>query len=159
MPLVSALAAPALGYERGASTLSMYATYRRSFERLVTLARSRSRMNDPNIRERIAQIATEIEVLRLNSLRLLSKLARGEPPGPESSIQKLFWSELDQRFHRLAVDLQGPFGQLVEGSAWAIDGGQWQFGELNSLRFTIARGTSEIQRNIIAERVLGLPRR
>ena len=80
-------------------------------------------------------------------------------PGPESSIQKLYWSELDQRLHRLAVDLQGTFGQLVTGSPRAVDGGRWQFGELNSLRFTIARGTSEIQRNIISERVLGLPRR
>ena len=147
-----------LGYERGANTLSQHAVYRKTLDRLFELAREESTGADPRIRQRLARTAIEIEILRLNSLRQLTALARNEKPGPESSIQKLYWSELDQRLHRLAVDLAGPYGPLLSGGR-AIDGGRWAFGELNSLRFTIARGTSEIQRNIIAERVLGLPRR
>ncbi len=148
-----------LGYERGANTLSLYPRFRKRFERLVELGRKRRGPAAAVLRERLAQIAIEVEILRLNSLRQLSQLARGEPPGSEASIQKLYWSELENRFHRLAVDLQGAYGQLVAGSERAIDGGIWQFEELNALRFMIARGTSEIQRNIISERVLGLPRR
>ena len=148
-----------LGYERGANTLSLYARFQKRFERLAELGRERTGPSAAVLRERLAQIAIEVEILRLNSLRQLSLLARGEAPGPETSIQKLYWSELENRFHRLAVDLQGPYGQLVAGSERAVDGGIWQFEELNARRFMIARGTSEIQRNIIAERVLGLPRR
>jgi alkylation response protein AidB-like acyl-CoA dehydrogenase len=147
-----------LGYERGSNTLSLYASYRRSLERLGERARRCTDASGRVLRERVARIAIDVEVLRLNSLRQLTALARGEAPGPEASIQKLHWSERDQRFQQLAVDLQGPFGQLTAKSAHAVDGGRWQLAELTSRRFTIARGTSEIQRNIISERVLGLPR-
>ena len=148
-----------LGYERGANTLSQYAGYRR---RLASLVRARREHRGPQalaLRDRLAQLAIEVEILRLNSLRQLTALSRGATPGPEASIQKLYWSELDQRFWKFGVDLQGTFGQLVAGSPHVRDHGRWQFGELNSRRFTIARGTSEIQRNIISERALGLPRR
>jgi len=147
-----------LGYERGANTLSLYARYQRWFGRLRELLAERSGPAAAPLRQRLAQLAIDVEVLRLSSLRHFTALAQGRPPGAEASVQKLYWSELDQRFHRLAVDLQGAFGQLIEGSPRAVDDGGWQFHELNSLRFTIARGTSEIQRNIISERVLGLPR-
>ena len=148
-----------LGYERGANTLSQYAGYRKLFEDLVVAARAHRGVQAPELRDRLAQLAIDVEVLRLNSLRQLSQLASGDTPGPEASIQKLYWSELDQRFWKFGVDMQGAFGQLVAGSPRTRDRGRWQFGELNSKRFTIARGTSEIQRNIISERVLGLPRR
>jgi alkylation response protein AidB-like acyl-CoA dehydrogenase len=145
-----------LGYERGANTLSQYAGYRKRFSTLVDAARGQ---DSPVLRDRLAQLAIDIEVLRLNSLRQLTTLSRGDTPGPEASIQKLYWSELDQRFWQLGVELQGAYGQLVGTSPHARERGLWQWGELNSKRFTIARGTSEIQRNIISERVLGLPRR
>ena len=148
-----------LGYERGANTLSQYAGYRRKLGELVEAVRASTGPSAAELRDRLARLAIEIEVLRLNSLRQLTALSRGETPGPESSIQKLYWSELDQRFWQFGVDLQGAFGQLVATSPRALDRGRWQFGELNSKRFSIARGTSEIQRNIISERVLGLPRR
>jgi alkylation response protein AidB-like acyl-CoA dehydrogenase len=148
-----------LSYERGANTLSQYATYRRRLERLFAHARTLTRAHNAVLRQRLAAAAIDVEVLRLNSLRQLTRLSKGEPPGPGASTQKLQWSEIDQRLHRLAVDLQGEYGQLAAGSPRAVDGGSWQFHELNSLRFTIARGTSEIQRNIISERALGLPRR
>ncbi|MFQ5700162.1 MAG: acyl-CoA dehydrogenase family protein, partial [Myxococcota bacterium] len=148
-----------LGYERGANTLSQYAIYRRRLERMRAHTRTLRRPHRDVLRQRLAAAAIDVEVLRLNSLRQLTRLSRGAPPGPAASIQKLQWSEIDQRLHRLAVDIQGEYGQLAAGSPRALDGGEWQFHELNSLRFTIARGTSEIQRNIISERALGLPRR
>jgi len=147
-----------LGYERGANTLSLYASYRKRFGQLAERVRGRSGPAAGVLRQRLAQVAIDVEVLRLSSLRQLTALARGEPPGTEASIQKLYWSELDQRFNRLGLDLLGASGQLAQESPRAPDDGRWQFGEVNSLRFTIARGTSEIQRNIISERVLGLPR-
>ena len=101
----------------------------------------------------------EIELLRLNSLRALTKLARGEKPGPESSLQKLATSELEQHLATLGADLQGAYGQLRHATHGAIDRGRWQQRELQSRAHTIFAGTSEIQRNIISERVLGLPRR
>ena len=152
-----------LGYERGANTLSRYATFRRRFEDLSELARQTRRSggsasDDPRVRQSLSQLAIDIQVLRLNSLRQLTALARGEKPGPESSLQKLYWSELDQRLSRLGAELCGPFGNLRKGSARA-ERGRWGHRELQSRAVTIFAGTSEIQRNIIAERVLGLPRR
>jgi alkylation response protein AidB-like acyl-CoA dehydrogenase len=152
-----------LGYERGASTLSRYAGYQRSFAQLVATAR-RARRNgrpatqDPVLRQRIAKSAIEIEILRLHSLRQLTALAQGRKPGSEASIQKLYYSELDQRLARLGNDLVGAFGQLARRAPHAPDGGRWALRELQSRGPTIFAGTSEIQRNIISERVLGLPR-
>jgi alkylation response protein AidB-like acyl-CoA dehydrogenase len=153
-----------LGYERGASSLSRYASYRRRFDDLTRLAgrvqrNGRAASDDPQVRQQLAQLTIDIEVLRLNSLRQLSRLAKGEKPGPESSIQKLYWSELDQRFASLGTDLCGPFGVLRRQTRRSVDQGRWGHRELQSRATTIYAGTSEIQRNIVAERVLGLPRR
>ena len=153
-----------LSYERGASTLSRCIAYQRSLDELIELARSRQRGGaslsaDSSVRQRIARTAIEVEVLRLQALRQLTALSRGEKPGPESSIQKLYYSELDQRIATLGNDLAGPFGQLSRASRQAVEGGRWSQRELQSRAVTIFAGTSEIQRNIISERVLGLPRR
>jgi alkylation response protein AidB-like acyl-CoA dehydrogenase len=148
-----------LGYERGASTLSRYAGYKREFEELVADAKRVRRSDAAVYRQRIAQMAIELEVLRLNSLRSLSALAQGVKPGPESSLQKLYYSEMNVRLCRLGNELEGPFGQLARKSERAPEGGRWAQRELQSRAPVIFAGTSEIQRNIIAERVLGLPRR
>ncbi len=148
-----------LGYERGASTLSRYAAYRREFEQLVADARRVRKGQAAVYRQRIAQMAIDLEVLRLNSLRSLTALAQGVKPGPESSLQKLYYSEMNQRLCRLGNDLEGAFGQLARKSPRSPEGGRWAQRELQSRAPTIFAGTSEIQRNIIAERVLGLPRR
>ena len=153
-----------LGYERGASTLSRCMAYRRSLEQIVELARNTPRAGapasrDPRVRQDLADAAIEVEILRLNSMRQLTRLAQGEKPGPESSIQKLYYSELDQKLARLGNALGGPFGQLQRHSERAFDEGRWAQRELQSRAVTIFAGTSEIQRNIISERVLGLPRR
>ncbi len=90
--------------------------------------------------------------------RNFSRLQRGGTPGPEGSISKLLWSELNQRMQEFAMVLQGPRAALTEGSSYAVDEGRWQYGLMRSRGNTIEEGTSEVQRGIIAERLLGLPK-
>jgi len=113
---------------------------------------------DPQIRQKMAQVYIDCELLKLNNYRALTRLLRGNPPGPEGSIPKLQWAEMNQRLQELAVEVQGPYGQLYQGEEKAQDGGYWQYGFLRSRANSIEGGTSEIQRNILAERVLGLPK-
>jgi alkylation response protein AidB-like acyl-CoA dehydrogenase len=114
-------------------------------------------------------MAVEIEVLRYAGLRILSRLEQGQRPGPESSVDKLFYSELDKRHQELVQDILGPYGQLEQGlppelqldpGATAVRGqdSSWAYNFLWSRAGTIYAGSSEIQKNIIGERVLRLPR-
>jgi alkylation response protein AidB-like acyl-CoA dehydrogenase len=119
--------------------------------RLLALARERE-VTDAVLRDRIAQAWIELQALRLTNHRALSQLVKTGMPGPEGSVPKLHWSELNQRVTKLALELLGPEAQVVDGD------GYWQFQQLRSRGNTIEAGTSEILRNIIAERVLGLPR-
>jgi alkylation response protein AidB-like acyl-CoA dehydrogenase len=123
-----------------------------------TLRHGRPATEDALIRQKLAQIYTEVEILRLSTYRSITRFQRGERPGPEGSIEKLFWSETTQHLFEAAMDILGPQGQLLKGSKWAVDSGQWPYQFLRSRADTIAGGTSEILRNIIGERVLGLPR-
>jgi alkylation response protein AidB-like acyl-CoA dehydrogenase len=150
-----------LMFERGPRTLSRQLVLRQGLEAALDLARRVDRAGgkaaaDPVVRQRLAQLAIDAEVLRLSTLRGLTRLLRGEPPGPEGSAAKLFFSETWQRLLECVLEIEGPYGSLWEGSARAIAGGYWQFRFLRSRGDTIAAGTSEIQRNILAERVLGL---
>ena len=113
---------------------------------------------DPQIRQKMAQAYIDCELLKLNNYRALTRLLRGNPPGPEGSIPKLQWAEMNQRLQELAVEIQGAHSQLYQGEEKAQDGGYWQYGFLRSRANSIEGGTSEIQRNILAERVLGLPK-
>jgi alkylation response protein AidB-like acyl-CoA dehydrogenase len=113
-------------------------------------------LEDPLVFDGLADIWVELQALRVANLRSLSALAKTGVPGPESTISKLHWSLLNQRLTALVAEALGPAG-LVDG-ADAPDGGRWAFGLLRSRGNTIEAGTSEILRNIIAERVLGLPR-
>jgi alkylation response protein AidB-like acyl-CoA dehydrogenase len=97
-------------------------------------------------------------VLKYHGLRSFSRQLKGEIPGAEGSIGKLLWSEPNQRLTETAIGMQGPNSQVMSGSPWAIDDGAWQYAFLRSKGNTIEAGTSEIQRNIIGERVLGLPK-
>ena len=123
-----------------------------------TLRNGRPATEDPLIRQKLAQIYIEVEILRLSTYRSITRLQRGQRPGPEGSIDKLFWSETAQRLYEVAMEILGPYGQLVKGSKWAIDSGRWPYEFLRARADTIAGGTSEIMRNIIGERVLGLPK-
>jgi alkylation response protein AidB-like acyl-CoA dehydrogenase len=123
-----------------------------------TLRNGRPATEDPLIRQKLAQIYTDVEILRLSTYRSVTRFQRGQRPGPEGSIDKLFWSETTQRLFALALEILGPHGQLVQGSKWTVDSGHWPYQFLRSRADTIAGGTSEILRNIIGERVLGLPK-
>ena len=123
-----------------------------------TLRNGRPATEDPLIRQKLAQIYTDVEILRLSTYRSITRVSARQRPGPEGSIDKLFWSETAQRLFEVAMEILGPQGQLVKGSKGAVDSGHWSYQFLRSRADTIAGGTSEILRNIIGERVLGLPK-
>src|SRR5262249_54862084 len=129
-----------------------------ALEDLSALARARGQAGDPRIRQQIARAWIDVEVMRLMNCRTLTRLQRGEEPGPESSLAKLFWARLTQRVHELGLALGGPHALLVEDSPHAIEGGRWAQAFLWSRVGAIAGGTSEVQANIMAQRMLGLPR-
>lgn len=147
-----------LMHERGTFGAALQVNYRRQFNRLLEIARERGRTDDPIVRQKLAQMYAEIEVMRCNQMRAFSRINETGVPGPEGSIQKIFWSELNQRFQQIAMEVLGPYGQLAHGSPDAFDEGQWAYGYLRSRGNTIEAGTSEIQRNIIGHFVLGLPK-
>ena len=151
-----------LAHERGTSPRQLV-IHRMLLDDLVRLARegvdgAAPRVRDPLLRQRLAQHRTEVEITRLNSWRTLTRLARGEPLGPESSVVKLFWSEMSQRMHDTLMDLLGAAGLCWQPGPRAIAGGRFARAYLYYRAASIFAGTSEIQRNILAERVLGLPR-
>ena len=113
---------------------------------------------DPLIRHKLAQFYIEANVLKYMGLRGLTNQLREGRPGSAGSVGHVFGVEFGQRLQSFAMELQGPYSRLVRGSKYAIDNGRWQLGFLSSRAMSIATGTSEIQRNVIAQRVLGLPR-
>ncbi len=152
-----------LMHERGTFGAGLQIIYKRNMDRLIELARTLRRngqpaAQDPLVRQKLAQCYAEVEIMRLNQMRAFSRISATGVPGPEGSIMKIFWSELNQRFQQIAQELLGPFGQLTSADSYAIDNGAWSYGYLRSRGNTIEAGTSEIQRNIIGHFVLGLPR-
>ncbi|HWD86262.1 MAG TPA: acyl-CoA dehydrogenase family protein [Solirubrobacteraceae bacterium] len=113
-------------------------------------ADGRSAAEDPVIRQRLAQLMIEAEVLRLNAYRGLSSVMRNSVPGPEGSLGKWHWSEVNQSLTELAMDMAGPRAMLAEDD--------WTYRFLRARANSIEGGTTEILKNIVAERVLGLPR-
>jgi alkylation response protein AidB-like acyl-CoA dehydrogenase len=157
------IAIATLMFERGTLGASLQITFKRQIERLIELALTLDRggrpaSEDPIIRQKLAQIYAEIEIFRLNQMRTLTRMSKAGVPGPEGSIQKIFWSEMNQRMQQVAMEMLGPYGQLTSESPHAVDHGQWAHAYLRSRGNTIEAGTSEIQRNIIGHFVLGLPK-
>src|SRR5829696_4726396 len=143
-------------HERGTLGFALTARLEALFGRLATTARKTGAAADPLVRDRIADLWVDLQGLRFTNYRSLTALVKTGVPGPEGSVAKLHWSEANQRLTALAVELLGPDGQLDgEGGFW---NGYWQYQQLRSRGNTIEAGTSEILRNIVAERVLGLPR-
>jgi alkylation response protein AidB-like acyl-CoA dehydrogenase len=150
-----------LSHERSSS--APYAKLEVELALLFQLARRTRRgggfaADDPAIRQGLARAAIELKALRFLAWRNAAAVERTGHPGSEGSLIKLGWSELDQRVKALAGEVLGPYGLLREGDSLAPDGGHWGYEQLWSRAATIYAGTSEIQRNIVAERVLGLPR-
>jgi alkylation response protein AidB-like acyl-CoA dehydrogenase len=149
--------------ERATLALAIVMRFRNVFDDLAELGRRVIREGtctlDPRvIRQTLAQLYVEVESMKYLAYRNFSKLTRGGTPGPEGSISKVLWSELNQRMNEFAMVLQGPRATLEEGSNYAVDDGRWQYALLRSRGNTIEEGTSEIQRSIIAERLLRLPK-
>jgi alkylation response protein AidB-like acyl-CoA dehydrogenase len=157
------VAVSTLMYERGSYGARLHLLFKRSIDRLIELSRTvqrngRPAAGDALIRQKLAQCYAEVEIMRLNQLRAFSRIAAAGVPGPEGSILKIFWSELNQRLQQIAQELLGPYGQLLGQDRRAIDNGIWSYGYLRTRGNTIEAGTSEVQRNIIGHFVLGLPR-
>jgi len=150
------IAMTVLAYERGAVGLAMCERYARDLRQLAATCRELGRTGS-GVREKLGRLLVENEVLRANGVRTLANLADGRVPGAESSIEKLSWSEFDKRFRDAALDLLGPGGQLLRTSAAARTDVDWAREFLWSRAGTIYSGSSEVQRNIIAKRVLNLP--
>jgi alkylation response protein AidB-like acyl-CoA dehydrogenase len=153
-----AVALTTLAYERDLLTFIRHISLRNALHRLLRLVRDRGRSGDPILRQKIAELWIGEQALQLNAYRSLTKILRGGEPGPEGSTSKLFWSYLDQELALTATQVLGPSSQIKAGSRWAPDEGQWEFYELLARASGIRAGTSEILRNIIGERVLGLPK-
>jgi alkylation response protein AidB-like acyl-CoA dehydrogenase len=125
---------------------------------LVELVRRRGGVGDPTLRDRLVRLHTEAEVLRLVRLRTVSAQVRGKAPGPEASIRKVLADEHGQRVFRLAKDLAGPAGMLTDAGPLGAPVDMWHYGFLFAPALTVGGGTAEVQRNILAEQALGLPR-
>ena len=148
----------ALMNERANLGSAMYVAFEESMNQLIKHCKTRRKngrllQDDPVVRQKVAQAEAELEVFRLNNERALSKANAGETPGPEGSILKLYWSEMNQRMTQTAMEVLGDEAQLN-----GFDDGEWVYRFLRARANTIEGGTSEIQRNIVAERVLGLPK-
>lgn len=157
------IAITTLMHERATLTFSRQLQSRVALTHLLTFTRNwqrhgRRASDDPIIRQQLAQALIESDIIKYTAYRSLTKTLRGGVPGPEGSIEKLFWSEMYQRILDTALAIEGPYAQLLKGSTRVPDDGRWPHLMLYSRGRTIAAGSSEIQRNIVAERVLGLPR-
>ncbi|MHB1534837.1 MAG: acyl-CoA dehydrogenase family protein [Acidimicrobiales bacterium] len=158
-----------LGYERGEAAATFPIMFRTELDRLLALARSNGRNQDPLVRQRLAWAYSKVEIMRYLGMRTLTQFLAGQAPGPEGSIFKLYWSEYHKVVTELAVDILGPAAMTPEGrwptsSFQADDAGapndsaSWVGSFYVARAGTIYAGTSQVQRNIIGEMVLGLPK-
>src|SRR4051812_49812335 len=136
--------------ERAGLGAASAAGMRMALDDVKELARERGVDDDPVIRQRIAQLAIEVELLRLNSWRGLTQIMKRGVPGPEGSLPKWQWSEVNHALTELAVDILGEDGAYCDSP--------WTYRLLRSRANSIDGGTTEILKNIVAERVLGLPK-
>jgi alkylation response protein AidB-like acyl-CoA dehydrogenase len=167
-----AIAQTTLGYERGGRSLARVTAYAAQYGSLVNAVRRLKRhgrpvIDDPVVRQKLGRIWAELEVERYSALRVLTLLERGEHPGAGGSLTKLSYSEFEKRFMELAQEILGPYGQLTDGapSEYQLqidtavgEHGTWAYAFLWSRAGTIYAGSSEIQKNVIGERILGLPK-
>jgi alkylation response protein AidB-like acyl-CoA dehydrogenase len=165
-----AVAITTLMNERANLGFMVTARMQLTLNRLVELARATPRRgasprtdgstmaDDPLTRDRLARAWADVQGLRFTIYRSFSAFLKTGMPGPEGSIAKLAWGELNQRMAKVATDIEGASATIGAGSPWSVDGGRWQYLQLRSRGNSIEGGTSEILRSIVAERVLGLPK-
>jgi alkylation response protein AidB-like acyl-CoA dehydrogenase len=158
-----AVAITTLMNERAGLAFGAISQIQNSLGRLAKLAQETpanggTAAEDPYFRQRIAQLNIEVETMRLNAYRGLTKTMQSGIPGPEGSLGKWQWADLNQDLTELALEIEGANAVLMRGAEHAVAGGAWQYGFLRSRANSIEGGTTDILKNIIAERVLGLPR-
>ncbi len=154
------IAMGALEFER--SGLGASIGRENSIKTLIKMAKETVRdgrplSEDRVIRHQLAQFHIEANVAKYIGLRNLTHQLRGERPGPEGSVGHIFGVQFSQHLQDFALQLQGPYAQLYRGGKYAIDNGRWQFSWLSARSASIATGTTEIQKNVVAQRALGLP--
>ncbi len=146
-----------LGHERGGNATTAHLGFESELRDLIALAQQNGTAKDPVIRQKLAWCYERVQLMRYAGLRLLSTLVEGRQPGPEASGSKLFWSEYHKIFGEVAVDVVGA-SAMVRPDGEGYDVTTWQDVFLASRAGTIYSGTSQIQKNIMGERALGLPR-
>ncbi len=158
-----------LGFERGETAATAPVAFRTEVDRLFELAKSYGKHDDPLIRQRLAWCYSKVEIMRYLGMRTLTDFLAGGHPGPEGSVFKLYWSEYHRKVTELAIDILGADALYLNGklptSAFSTDApgapndsGSWLGTFMNARAGTIYAGTSQVQRNIIGEMVLGLPK-
>ena len=166
------IAQTTLGFERGGNSIARVTRYASAFDRLVEAAKKLKRggkplLEDPVVRAKLGRVYAEMEVQRYAALRVLSMLQKGDSPGAASSITKLSYSEFEKRYYELCLEILGPYGQVTDGgleeSSLDVDSSSgvrssWAYAFLWARAGTIYSGSSEIQKNVVGERVLGLPK-
>jgi alkylation response protein AidB-like acyl-CoA dehydrogenase len=145
------------GFERGLMLRSP-ARFQSTAQKLIELYRRHAPACEPGVTSAVAQAWMDAEAYALATYMTATRLAAGGSIGVEASLNKIFWSELDLAMHRAAMSILGARAELMPGSSEAADSGGWLEGFMFSLAGPIYAGTNEIQRNLIAERLLGLPR-
>ncbi|HXX91093.1 MAG TPA: acyl-CoA dehydrogenase family protein [Acidimicrobiales bacterium] len=151
------VAGSTLSHERGVNPRQLV-IHLQHLEELLREAAASGSFDDTRLRRRLAQAYVEVRLFQLHNWRSLSRLEKGQEPGPEGSILKLYWSEMSKRLHALGTDVLGPAAPLWRGAAANPGDGSWQRSWLYYQAASIFAGTNEIQRNVVGERVLGLPR-
>jgi alkylation response protein AidB-like acyl-CoA dehydrogenase len=146
-----------LGHERATAFLADEFKHRRTVDQVLDVLVAQGLDSDPHVRQEIALMESGVRAIAANSARALDAVLRGEDPGGVASVNRLVKSESEQRMHTLALRASGPYGMLGSRATHAVDGGRWTYGYLKTRASTIGAGTAEIQRNTIAESVLGLP--
>jgi alkylation response protein AidB-like acyl-CoA dehydrogenase len=146
-----------LTHERGVNPRQLV-IHIQLLEELLRLAQDEGAFDDPRLAPRLAQAAAEVRLFQLHNWRTLSRVAKGQSPGPEGSALKLYWSEMSKRLHDTVMAVLGPSAPLWFGADDNPGGGTWQRSWLYYQASSIWAGTNEIQRNILSERVLGMPR-
>jgi alkylation response protein AidB-like acyl-CoA dehydrogenase len=146
-----------LGHERAAGTMNQAANYRRILNELIDLARSRGATADPLVRKQLAEFEVRVRIMRYQGMRTIESILANGEPGPGASTARLFTTSFEQELHEFAVDLLGSFGVLGLKDPHAVERSRWVWGFLRTRASTIGAGTAEIQRNTIAEQLLGLP--
>ncbi len=157
-----AVAITTLMNERAGLAFAAQAALQLGMRRAIDLAASTphnggTAAEDPVIRDRLTQLFIESEIFRVTNYRGLTKIMKNGVPGPEGSLGKWQWAEVNQHLMELAMEIEGPYGQFADGSEYSL-GGDWQYQFLRTRANSIEGGTTDILRNIVAERVLGLPK-